>query len=165
MRRFMDRLRPNLEALQGLDPATRLSLIFQDFTRFAAANPELLLLMTDANKRGGSNIARVMEDQLRPAYEMLRGLIEDAQRAGVMPAGDPTLIYYSMVAVAAMLFSLHSEFELLTGRNPREPDMVEAQASLLEGLRAHSILIPARGARSVRRCNEAGNLTHQFFRD
>ena len=47
--KFMDRLLPNLQALEGLDPAIRLSLIFQDFTRFSAENPELLPIMIDAN--------------------------------------------------------------------------------------------------------------------
>lgn len=132
--KFMDRLLPNLQALEGLDPAIRLSLIFQDFTRFSAENPELLPIMIDANRRGGPSLARVVEDKLRPTYERLRELIVAAQRAGVMPAGDPGLVYYALIAVAATLFSLTREFELLTGRDPGEPDMVEAQTRLLARL-------------------------------
>jgi hypothetical protein len=48
-----------------------------------------------------------------------------------MPAGDPGLIYYALVAVACVNYSLTREFELLTGRDPREPQMVEAEADLL----------------------------------
>jgi len=129
--KFQDRLAPNLQALQGLDPATRLKLIFQDFTRFSAEHPELLGLMIDGNRRGGPDLTRVANDNLRPNFELLRGLIEDAQRDGTMPAGDPGLIYYTMVAVSCTVFSLTREFEQLTGRNPREPDMVEAEADLL----------------------------------
>ena len=128
--KFLERLRPNVEALKGLDPATRLNLIFQDFVRFCAETPELLRLMIDANHNGGLNLARVVENQLRPTYESLRGLIEAAQEAGAMPAGDPTLIYYSMVAVASTLFSLNREIEMISGRDPLEPDMVEALVSL-----------------------------------
>ena len=58
-------------------------------------------------------------------------LIEAGQTAGNIPSGDPALIYYSMVAVASMVFALNKEFEVLTGRDPRDPDIVEAQADLL----------------------------------
>ena len=73
----------------------------------------------------------MVNDNLRPTFELLRGFIEEAQRDGTMPAGDPGLIYYGMVAMASMNFSLTREFEQLTGRDPREPDMVEAEADLL----------------------------------
>jgi len=129
--RFLERLRPGIEALEGLDPATRLSLIFQDFTRYSAQTPELFQVLLDANKRGGPGLARVAEDQLRPTYERLREFIEAAQEAGAVPAGDPALIYYALVVIGSTLFSLNREFELLTGRDPRDPDVVEAQASLL----------------------------------
>jgi len=132
--KFMDRLLPNMEAMEGLDPAIRLRLIFQDFTRFMAETPELLPIMIEANRRGGPGLSRIVEDKLRPTYERLRELIAAAQRAGVMPDGDPGLIYYALIAVAGMLFSLNREFELLTGRDPREPEVVEAQARLLAQL-------------------------------
>jgi len=132
--KFMAGLLPHLEALEGLDPATRLSLIFQNYTRFSSGIPELLQVMIDMNKRAGPALDRVIEGRLRPTFERLCQLIEAAQRAGAMPAGDPGLIYYSLVAVGVTLFSLNREFELLTGRDPRDPDMVEAQASLLARL-------------------------------
>jgi TetR/AcrR family transcriptional regulator len=132
--KFMARLLPNLEALEGLDPAIRLSLIFQDYTRFSAGIPALLQIFIDMNRRGGPALDRVITDRLRPTYDRLRQLIEAAQRAGAMPAGDPGLIYYALISVAVTLFSLNREFELLTGRDPKDPDMVEAQASLLARL-------------------------------
>jgi len=129
--RFLEELRPSFEVLQGLDPAIRLSLIFKDFTRFSAGTPELFKVLLDGNRRGGPSLVKVVEDQLRPTYERMRVLIEDSQKAGVVPAGDPDLIYYALIAVGSTLFSLNQEFELLTGIDPREPETVEAQANLL----------------------------------
>jgi AcrR family transcriptional regulator len=128
---FLERFRPSFEALDGLDPATRLRLIFQDFVHYSAETPELLEIMIDANKGGGPNLAKVVEKKLRPTYEFIHGLIEAAQESGAVPPGDPALIYYSLIAVSSMVFSLTREFEIMTGRNPLEPDIVEAQASLL----------------------------------
>ena len=131
---FMERLLPDLEALKGLGPATRLSLIFQNYTHFSAQHPELLQVLIDANRRGGPSLARVVENHLRSTFERLCKLIEAAQEAGTMPAGDPGLIYYALVSVAVTLFSLTREFEMLTGRDPKEPEVVEEQASLLARL-------------------------------
>ncbi len=132
--KFLERLRPNLEALEGLDPATRLNLIFQDLVHFSAETPELLLLFIDANRRGGPNLKRLVEDQLRPTYELLRELLEAAQSAGVMTAGDPGLIYYAMICVATMPFSVRREIQMVTGRDLSNPDTVQAQANLLARL-------------------------------
>ena len=128
---FMKRLLPELEAKNNLDPATRLSLIFREFVRYSATVPALLGIMIDANKRDGTNLTKVVENRLRPVYERLRVLIEAAQETGAIPAGDPGLIYYSLVAVASTPFSLNREFGQLTGRDLLTPEMVEAQADLL----------------------------------
>ena len=128
---FMKRLLPELEAKSNLDPATRLSLIFREFVRYSATGPALLEIMIDANKRHGTNLTKVVENRLRPVYERLRVLIEAAQETGAIPAGDPGLIYYSLVAVASTPFSLNREFGQLTGRDLLAPEMVEAQADLL----------------------------------
>jgi TetR/AcrR family transcriptional regulator len=128
---FMKRLLPDLEALKELDPATRLSLIFREFVRYSATMPAMLEIMIDANKRRRAIMTKVVEERLRPVYIRLRALIEAAQTTGAIPAGDPGLIYYSLIAVASTPFSLRREFKQLTGRSPLEPEMVEAQADLL----------------------------------
>jgi AcrR family transcriptional regulator len=131
---FLERFHPRFEALEGLDPASKLRIVFQDYVRFAAEQPELHKLMVDASVCGEPDLAGVVETRLRPVFELLCGEIEAAQKAGTMLPGDPVLLYYSLVGVAATVFSLRREVELLTGRDPREPETVEAQASLLAQL-------------------------------
>jgi TetR/AcrR family transcriptional regulator len=131
---FHNQLQINLDALEGLDPATRLCLIYKDFVRFSSKAPAMLEIMIDANKRREYLLTQIVEEKLRPPYEQLRTLIEAAQKSGSMPSGDPGLIYYSLIAVAATTFSLNREFKLLTGKDALNPDMVEAQANLLARL-------------------------------
>jgi TetR/AcrR family transcriptional regulator len=131
---FHNQLQINLDALEGLDPATRLCLIYKDFVRFSSKFPAMLEIMIDANKRREDLLAQIVETKLRPTYERLRTLIEAAQKTGSMPSGDPGLIYYSLIAVAATTFSLNREFKQLTGKDVLNPDMVEAQANLLARL-------------------------------
>jgi TetR/AcrR family transcriptional regulator len=131
---FHNQLQINLDALEGLDPATRLCLIYKDFVRYSSKVPAMLEIMIDANKRREDLLAQIVETKLRPTYERLRTLIEAAQKTGSMPSGDPGLIYYSLIAVAATTFSLNREFKQLTGKDVLNPDMVEAQANLLARL-------------------------------
>lgn len=131
---FLERFRPRFEALEGLDPASKVRIVFQDYVRFAAERPELHKLMIDASVSGEPNLAGLVETRLRPVFELLRGEIVAAQKAGTMLPGDPVLLYYSLVGVAATVFSLRREVELLAGQDPREPETVEAQANLLAQL-------------------------------
>lgn len=131
---FFNQLQINLDALEGLDPAIRLSIIYKDFVRFASKAPAMLELMIDANKRRESLLVQIVEEKLRLPYERLRTLIEAAQKNGSMPSGDPGLIYYSLIAVASTTFSLSREFKHLTGKDALSPDVVEAQADLLTRL-------------------------------
>jgi AcrR family transcriptional regulator len=131
---FLERFRPRFEALEGLDPASKLRIVFRDYARFAAKHPELHKLMIEASVCGEPNLAGLVETRLRPTFELLCGEIEAAQRAGAMQPGDPVLLYYSLVGVAATVFSLRREVELLSGRDPCEVATVEAQANLLAQL-------------------------------
>ena len=131
---FFNQLQIDLDALEGLDPATRLCLIYKDFVRFSSKVPAMLEIMIDANKRRENLLSQIVEAKLRPTYERLRTLIEAAQKTGSMPSGDPGLIYYSLLAIAATTFSLSREFKQLTGKDALNPDMVEAQANLLARL-------------------------------
>lgn len=131
---FFNQLQINLDALEGLDPVTRLSIIYKDFVRFSSKAPAMLELMIDANKRHENLLVQIAEEKLRLPYERLRALIETAQKTGSMPSGDPGLIYYSLIAMASTTFSLSREFKQLTGKDALSPDMVEAQADLLARL-------------------------------
>ena len=128
---FFNQLQINLDALEGLDPVTRLSIIYKDFVRFSSKSPAMLELMIDANKHRKDLLTQIAEEKLRLPYERLRALIEEAQKTGGILSGDPGLIYYSLIAVASTMFSLSSEFKILTGKDALSPDMVEAQADLL----------------------------------
>ncbi len=131
---FLERFLPRFEALKDLEPADKLRAVFQDYARFAAEHPELHKLMIDASVCGEPSIAAVVETRLHSVFTLLCGEIEAAQKMGNMVSGDPVLLYYSLIGVAATVFSLRREFELLTGRDPRDPETVEAQASLLARL-------------------------------
>jgi hypothetical protein len=70
-----------------------------------------------------------------------------------MPGVDVAHLHYVLIGAVAHLFTVAPEFERLTGRDPRTPEMIEVHAAavvdwLLDGALAHDA---AHGARERRR--------------
>ena len=78
----------------------------------------------------------LVDNHVRPMFEGLRDQLQRLQATGAAVAGNPALLTF-MAMTAAGLFAQAAEFELLSGRDPRSPEVVEEYADLLG-----SILIP-----------------------
>jgi hypothetical protein len=64
---------------------------------------------------------------------MLQGEIRAAQVRGSTPAGEPILLSYVFIGATTM-FSQAAEFELLTGRDPCSPEIINAYTDLILSL-------------------------------
>ena len=116
--------------LEGVDELTRARLLIKEYFRFSAAHPEVNRFMMHEGARRGPRLAWLVKRHLHPLFGGLRRRIADAQAQGLAPPGDPIHIAYILVG-ATMLFSQAAEFELLTGRDARAPEVVEAHADLV----------------------------------
>jgi TetR/AcrR family transcriptional regulator len=116
--------------LEGVDDLTRARLLLKEYFRFSAAHPEVNRFMVHEGARRGPRLAWLVQRHLRPLFAGLRRRIADAQAHGLAPPGDPIHIAYILVG-ATLLFSQAAEFELLTGRDARSPEVVEAHADLV----------------------------------
>jgi AcrR family transcriptional regulator len=130
--RIFERLEGALTA-PGADaartPRERLRLRIRQFLRFAAAHPELHRFMLAEGTAPSERLTWLVERHVRPAFARMTGWIRESQRSGVAPRGRPEHLFYAIVGAASMPYAMAPEFELLTGRDPR--DAVEAHADLL----------------------------------
>jgi len=115
--------------LEGVDEPTRARLLIKEYFRFIADHPEVNRFMMHEGARRGPRLAWLVKRHVQPLFAGLRRRIADAQAQGFAPAGDPFHIAYILVG-ATMLFSQAAEFELLTGRDARSPEVIEAHADL-----------------------------------
>jgi TetR/AcrR family transcriptional regulator len=132
--RLSDAFLRRAEGLEGVDPRTRLRLLLRDFVRFQAAHPELHRFMTQEGIGKSPRLAWLVEKHIRPIYESVRALTEEAQRAGFVPIGRPELVHYMLIGAASTAYALASEFELLTGLDPTDEAIVAEQAAMVERL-------------------------------
>ena len=139
-----------LSALGDVDPVARWRALTKRFARFAARRPELHCLMTHEGAHDGPRLRYLVDRHVRPLFEASASLIREA-----MPGVDVAHLHYVLIGAVAHLFAVAPEFERITGRDPRTPEMVEAHAAavvdwLLEGALAHAAAqgAPARRGRS-----------------
>lgn len=113
-----------VEALRDVDPATRLRAAAKRFVRFAARHPEVHRLMTREGSQNGPRLRYLVDHLVRPLFDGSTALIEQAA-----PGLDAAHLHYVLLGAVSHLFAVAPEFEAVTGRDPRAPEMVEAHAA------------------------------------
>ena len=105
----------------------RLVALVHEFVALCAEDADLHRIMTIEGRQPTERLQWLVEHHLRPVYLAATNLVRAAQAEGTVRQGDPTLLYYSIIAIAGTAFSLAPEITLLTGRpDPVDPAAVEA---------------------------------------
>jgi AcrR family transcriptional regulator len=128
------RFQGRLPELAGADARGRLRVLLRDFVRFAARHPELHRFMLQEGTGPSPRLAWLVERHVRPLFDVVRTLIEQAQASGVAPAGRSEHLFYAMIAAASMPYAVAPEFELVTGRDPRVAALLDAHVETLTAL-------------------------------
>ena len=126
--------RTRLAGLDGVDLPTRLRLILRDFVRFQAEHPELHRFMIQEGIGKSPRLAWLVETHIRPIYDFVRAMVTAAQGEGMAPLGRPEHLHYMLIGAASSVYALGAEFELLTGRDPSDPELVAEHVATLERL-------------------------------
>lgn len=127
------RLGERMRGLEGVADDERTRLMLREYIRYAAEHPEIARFMAHEGARTGPRLSWLVERHVRPIFESMQQGIREAQARGSMPAGESILISYVLIGATTM-FSQAAEFELLTGRDPCTPEMIESHADLILGL-------------------------------
>ena len=112
------------EALRDVDPKTRLRAAMKRFARFVARRPELHCFMTHEGSHDGPRLRWLADRHIRSLFEISTALIREA-----LPGVDAAQLHYALLGAIAHVFAVAPEFALVTGRDARAPDMVEAHAN------------------------------------
>jgi AcrR family transcriptional regulator len=111
-------------ALRDVDPVARWRAAMKAFVRFAARRPEMHCLMTREGAHDGPRMRYLVDRHVLPLFEVSVSLIRDAA-----PGIDAAHLHYVLIGAVAHLFAVAPEFERVTGRDPRTPEMIEAHAA------------------------------------
>lgn len=123
---FADAFREDVEDLE------RVELLIRRLVHFVARRPEFTRLMTEEGKRDGPRMQWIVDRHVRPMYEATRDLTQRIPWATRLPDGLATpLLHYILIGAATQMFHQAPEFQRLSGLDPSDEAVIEAQADAL----------------------------------
>ena len=113
-------------ALRGASPGGRLMVLVRVFIDMCAEDADLHRIMSFEGRTPSERLEWLVDHHLRANYRETCALIRRGQDAGEVRPGDPTLLYYSFIAIAGVAFSLAPEIALVSGDTSAvDPQAVE----------------------------------------
>lgn len=109
------------------DYETRLMNPIRTLVDMFADDADLHRIILHEGKHDSERLTWLVETHLRRFYENSIALIKEGQASGMVRPGDPTLLHYSIVAIAGTVFSLSPEIRKLNPHTKaNDPDAVTA---------------------------------------
>ena len=99
------------------------------FVRFAAEHPELNQIMVHEGTAESDRLVWMTETHVKPFFEAIQPAWQKLRDAGVAAPIDGAILYYVLVGAASLPYVNAPEARLLTGRDPSDPEWIEAHAS------------------------------------
>jgi AcrR family transcriptional regulator len=129
---LFDLLRATMQArvdgLRGVDELTSAKLLVREFVTFSARHPQLHRIITQESKADGPRMDYLVEQHVRPLYEITVALFERLAREGAVPPIAAPHLYYILTGAGPTMFVLGPECERLSGLDPRSDQVIEAHA-------------------------------------
>ncbi len=101
------------------------------FVRFAAEHPELNQIMVHEGTAASDRLIWITETHIKPFFDAIGLAWRMLRDAGWAAAIDSDVLYYLLVGAASQPYVTSSEVRLLAGRDPSEPDWIDAHAEAL----------------------------------
>jgi AcrR family transcriptional regulator len=108
--------------------ADRFAAGIRRFVHFAARHPELNQIMVHEATASSSRLEWMARTHVQPLYDTIRPVWRRLRAAGIASPIDDAMFHYVLVGAASLPYVNAAEVRLLTGRDPTEPDWVEAHA-------------------------------------
>lgn len=123
-----------LHGLRGVDAATQLRLILQEFVQFSAENPNFHWLMAHEASKGGSRLDWLVDNYVRGFFTSITGLIREAQCTGHFVQGDPYHLSYVLIGAVSHVFMLAAEVKKISGKAPSSAAYVQEHVRICSEL-------------------------------
>lgn len=121
-------LRDRTEGLRGVELLTAAKLVVREFITFSAAHPELHRIITQESKGEGERIDWLVDQHIRPHYEVATAMFERLAAEGLVRDIPPAHLYYLLTGAGPTIFVLAPECRRLTGFDPLAAEAVETHA-------------------------------------
>ncbi|HEX3796932.1 MAG TPA: TetR/AcrR family transcriptional regulator [Acidimicrobiales bacterium] len=116
------------------------------FVQFAAEHPELNQIMVHEGTAASARLAWITETHIKPVFNAISFAWRILRDAGSAAPIDSDVLYYLLVGAATQPYVTAAEVRLVAGRDPRQPEWINAHADALV-----AILLPGLSKRVIRK--------------
>ena len=119
-----------LHGLRGVEAATTLRLIDEDFIRFSARKLNFHKIMSHVASSSSPQLDWLVEKYLRQTFNDRAALGRMAQSQKKYVQGDPYHLQYIFIGAVTRFFMLESEVGQILGKSPRDPELLDEHIRL-----------------------------------
>lgn len=122
------------------DPAERLAALIRSVVEFTAEQPELSQIMMHEATKPSDRLEWMVANHVQWRFDALAAVWVDVRELGVAAPIDSRVAYHVLNGAAVSMYINRDEAQQSIGRDPRDPEMIEAHvegliATLLPGYR------------------------------
>jgi hypothetical protein len=122
---------PDTSSLTAID---RIREEFKGLLRFEREHPDFHHFMVRENREKSPRFVWLMETFLSPVMRRLVPQVEQAQREGELPPGNPVLIFYLLVGIISVPSALGAEMKYNSGLTSSDLEVSDLYWRLIEQL-------------------------------
>jgi TetR/AcrR family transcriptional regulator len=119
------RRRQVLDELRDAPATVKLRRLIIDMVHFLAEFPGVHRIMTFEAAHPSPRLQWLCDELLISRVKETVDIIKAAQREGAVRRIDAARLYYAILSICAVPFTIAAEFKLTTGNNPFEPEEIE----------------------------------------
>ena len=119
------------QSAEDLDPVERMRHFGRSYVRDTASRPEINRLMIREGIDNDWRLKWLVKNAVRPWYQKLRQMFEEAQQLGIAPAMEFPHFYYILTGAGSLLFSMAAEAEQVAGIDTQDEAVISAHANAL----------------------------------
>ena len=101
------------------------------FVQFAAEHPELNQIMVHEGTAASDRLIWITETHIKPFFDAIGLAWRMLRDAGQAAPIDSDILYYLLVGAATQPYVTAPEVRLLAGRDPRDPEWINAHTEAL----------------------------------
>jgi len=128
---FRESLTVTYDRAAGHQPNVRMAKMIRAYMHYARSQPALHKLMVLEASYPSPRLDWLIEYHLQPLFDRAFGLIEDLQRTGMAPNGNPKLLFNMIRVCSGGLLALGNELKLSSGIDIDDDETLDEIADMI----------------------------------
>lgn len=130
-REFNIALVKSLAEFEHAAPRQRAEVFIRTYVKYAHRQPALHKIILQEASHPSERLDWLIDSHLKPLFGQVSSSLEELQRIGVAPPGNPALLFQMIRGCAGGLLALAPEIKTTTGIDFDEPEALEELADMI----------------------------------